>query len=328
VLSLLGFSADEAPCSCGAEITMQARTSPVGQASRIGSIALNQLTTTACVAVLCGACGAPTPLRPIRSISYLPTEGVPTTAVLLMPGRRSRAPDFESSGFVSAVRNRNLNVELVAVDAHLGYYLEQRYQSLPDIVEEDVVQPLLARGRQRLWLVGTSLGAFGSVAYAKKHPECVAGILLMGAYLGEEAILEDIEHAGGLARWMPTPGVGIDYETRTWDWFKGYLAREPRPNLYLAYARRDPYARASVILTPALAGSRILVDEAGGHDFDTWTRLWGRFLDAHGQDLLQTPAARCGLRRSNPGSSNDAEFSQRVIEEIASRGFLLGVQSL
>ncbi len=227
-------------------------------------------------------CAAPHPMRPICSISYPPTSATTDRAVLLLPGRRSRAKDFEKEGFVAAVRERRLNVEVVAVDAHLGYYLEDRYRDLPAIIQEDVVQPLIQRGFKEVWLVGTSLGSLGAVAYAKKHPNLVAGLLLMGAYLGEEPILDEIDGAGGLARWMPATSIGYDYEQRTWQWLKGYSFGERRPLLHLAWGDADRFARASRLLAPLVPAARVFVT-TGGHDFDTWSKLWARFLDATGQ---------------------------------------------
>ena len=75
--------------------------------------------------------------------------------------------------------------------------MEDGYRTLPLRLHLDVVLPASARGRQKIWLVGTSLGAMGSLAYVKRYPETVAGVVLLGPYLGEEPILDEIERAGG-----------------------------------------------------------------------------------------------------------------------------------
>jgi pimeloyl-ACP methyl ester carboxylesterase len=225
----------------------------------------------------------------MRSIRHWSGVGTPQSSVLLMPGRHSRAEDFESNGFVAAVRERAINVEVVAVDAHLGFYANGRHADLVEAVYEDVVRPLLSEGRRSLWFVGTSLGAFGTVAYVKKHPESVRGMLLMGAYLGEEPLVESISKSGGLSRWEPKAGVGYDYENRTWQWLKGYAEHSVRPSLYLAYGSNDRFALTSQILQSSLPSSHVLVDPNGSHDFDTWLRLWTKFLDCCGRELELSP---------------------------------------
>jgi pimeloyl-ACP methyl ester carboxylesterase len=212
------------------------------------------------------------------SISYMPASGNPTGTVLLMPGRYSRASDFERNDFVSAVRERGLDVELVAVDAHLGYYQDERYHALPEVVHDDVVKPRLARGR--VWFVGTSLGALGSIAYAKAYPHEVNGLVLLGAYLGEAAIVTDVERAGGLTRWRPTPSTGYDYEIRTWSWLKGYTAGAERPELFLGYGTDDRFALANTLLARVLPPTHVVVDTGGEHDFSTWSKLWRMLLDS------------------------------------------------
>lgn len=214
----------------------------------------------------------------MHSIAYAPASTTRDDALLLLPGRRSRDKDFEETGFIAAVRDRQVNIEVIAVDAHLGYYLEDRYRDLPAIIHEDIVQPLMRRGIKRVWLVGTSLGALGAIAYAKKYPNYVAGLLLMGAYLGEAPILDQIERVGGLARWYPTESVGYDYEQRTWHWLKGYCDGTMRPSLYLAWGASDRFERASRLVAAGLPAAQVIVS-AGGHDFDTWLALWGKFLD-------------------------------------------------
>jgi pimeloyl-ACP methyl ester carboxylesterase len=253
---------------------------------------LRELLALAASGIACLGCVTPTPTRPIQSISYWSGIGEPKASVLLLPGRHSRASDFESAGFVQAVRKRNLNVEVVAVDAHLGYYAEQRYARLPDHIYEDVVKPLLSRGRSQLWVVGTSLGAFGTVAYVKYHPDAVRGMLLLGAYLGEQPVLDSIRQSGGLSQWEPTSSVGFAHENRAWKWLKGYVNHDVRPELYLGYGKADRFSLSSTLLEPALTSQHVLVDAEGGHDFPTWLRLWERFLDCCGH--LLEPSAEKG----------------------------------
>lgn len=251
---------------------------------------LSGLLVTFLAAGAAGGCfGAPTPVVPLPSIHYSTPKSNRAPLVLLMPGRRSRAGDFESNGFVSAARDLGLEVDLVAVDAHLGYYLNEGYQSLPLRIETDVVRPLLLQGPRGVWLVGTSLGALGSLAYLKQYPGRVSGALLLGPYLGEDAVLDEIEAAGGLSAWKPSGKSGYDYEIRTWVWLKQYADRNARApvELYLGYGKRDSYHRAADILAGVLPANHVFVSEQGGHDWATWLDLWKRFLASKGHRLEQ-----------------------------------------
>ncbi len=243
-----------------------------------------------------GCFGPPPPVVPLPSLRYESGRGKPTTAVVLMPGRGSRAGDFAKHGYVRAVEKLGLDLEVLAVDAHLGYYIHEGWRTLPDRIQADVVLPAQARGCRRVWLVGMSLGAWGSVEYAERYPEAVAGILLFGPYLGKEPIVAEIERAGGLAAWPPTRSVGAEYEVQTWRWLKRYT--EPGaahlPELFLGYGAHDRYLRSIALVRAILPRDHVMVDPRGGHDNDTWLRLWEQFLADHGHEIegRAVPATR------------------------------------
>jgi hypothetical protein len=127
----------------------------------------------------------------------------------------------------------------------------------------------------------------GSLAYIKRYPETVAGVVLLGPYLGEEPILDEIERAGGLAAWSPPKSVGYEYEVHTWLWLKqvAHAAAPQKLDIYLAYGERDRYARASHLLAAGLPSDHVLIDKEGGHDWSTWIVLWQRWLACCGHNL-------------------------------------------
>ena len=158
------------------------------------------------------------------------------------------------------------------MDAHLGYY--QR-RVIVDRLWEDVVVPARARGYQRLWFVGISLGGLGSLLLAQHHPDALAGIFTLAPYLGEEGPAREIESAGGLARWTGAPSK--DDFRGLWGWLRGYATGEPRPRLWLAYGASDRYAYGHRLFASALPREQVLVT-AGKHDWTAWSRLWAEFL--------------------------------------------------
>ncbi|MGE5173202.1 MAG: hypothetical protein ACM3MD_05175 [Betaproteobacteria bacterium] len=51
---------------------------------------------------------------------------------------------------------------MIVVNAHMGYYLNGTVFTR---LKEDVIEPAKARGYDQIWLVGNSLGGYGSISY-------------------------------------------------------------------------------------------------------------------------------------------------------------------
>lgn len=210
---------------------------------------------------------------PLRTISYPGAGPGAGDLLVFLPGRGDRAEDFQRRGFLDAARKAGLQADVLAVDAHLAYYLKR---TIAERVWSDVVMPARVRGYRRLWFVGISLGGLGSLALAQDHPDAAAGILAIAPYLGEPALSAEIETAGGLARW--TPGADVRDFRGLWGSLRGYATHDAgRPPLWLAYGTSDRYAYGHRLLASTLPADRVLV-ELGGHDWPTWTRLWSDFL--------------------------------------------------
>ena len=111
--------------------------------------------------------------------------------------------ELKKEGFVSAVRRLDLAVDVLRVDAHLGYY---RDRSILERLRDDVIAPAQAQGYRSIWLAGISIGGFGALRYAEVHPADVQGILVLAPQPrrspeASQAILQ----AGGLQRWKAPP---------------------------------------------------------------------------------------------------------------------------
>src|SRR4051794_25590280 len=85
--------------------------------------------------------------------------------VVLLPGISLRPDEFVAEGFVDAVRQGRLAVDVVVAYAHRGYYDEG---SLLRRLRDDVVLPARARGLPHVWLAGISLGGMGAIAYGAR----------------------------------------------------------------------------------------------------------------------------------------------------------------
>ncbi len=197
--------------------------------------------------------------------------------VLLLPGRRDILGDYDRHHFPEMARRAGLAADYVEVDAHMGYY---RAQTISSRLHEDVVAPALARGVDRVWIVGISMGGLGGILYAREHPEGARGVVALAPYLGDEEPRR-VAAAGGLHSYeMGAPRPVADYERELWGWLKRYAAEgSSRPPIYLGLGTTDDLAPADRLLGDVLPAGRMFT-EKGGHDWSTWTRLWQDVLDS------------------------------------------------
>ncbi|MHB8873149.1 MAG: alpha/beta hydrolase-fold protein [Myxococcaceae bacterium] len=246
----------------------------------------------ALVAALTGAgCAAWLPAAvPMKKVAY-PHASAPARCLLvLLPGRGDGAGTFEEHGFVGAVRARGLSVDLVAADATMGYYFKG---ILPERLRADVIEPAKARGYEKTWLLGISMGGMGALMSAERSPGIADGLVLFAPYLGDDALVREIEASGGLARWDPGPlDERFDEETyqrHVWAWLKA-AAAAGRPPIYLAVGEGDErMARGVRVLAQALPPQQVS-RAPGGHDWPPWTRLWSGLLES--SQLARECAAR------------------------------------
>jgi pimeloyl-ACP methyl ester carboxylesterase len=231
---------------------------------RFGTIFLLLLLSIGCARL------RPTPI-PLRTVSY-PGQGHPRTLVVLLPGRRDSPEDFGRFDFPKWAAEAGAQVDMVAVDAHLGYYYNR---TIVDRLHEDVIAP--ARKRyDRIWLAGISLGGTGSLLYTDQHPEDVDGILLLAPFLGEEKVIDEVAAAGGLSGWQPPETLAPDdFQRQMWVWLKdGVRGKIP---IYLGYGRSDDFARANGLVGKELPPERVFT-VPGGHGWKAWRAAWEAFL--------------------------------------------------
>jgi pimeloyl-ACP methyl ester carboxylesterase len=204
------------------------------------------------------------------------------TLLVLLPGAYSDPEEFVREGFIDAVRERRLAVDVLRVDAHVGYYSNA---SIIDRLQADVIAPAQARGYRAIWIAGISIGGFGGLIYAEERPGELAGIVAIAPYLGERLIATGIDNAGGLARWrapplLPEMSPLEKRELRVWRWLQAYAAGPPpngHPQLWLGYGLDDRFAFSHRLLAGALPPDHVATTQ-GGHDWPEWMRLWRSLL--------------------------------------------------
>lgn len=190
-----------------------------------------------------------------------------------LPGAYHYAEDFLEAGFDSRVRERDLPIDLVFVDAELEHLGDR---GALEQLQREIVAPARDLGCRSIWLAGISLGGFIALAYAATYEAGWDGLCLFAPYLGNRMLIDEIAGAAGLAGWQSGPLAPADEERRIWRLIQAQRA-ESRP-IYLGYGRDDRFARAHGLMAEALPPDAVDV-VSGGHDWPTWTRLWKQFLD-------------------------------------------------
>ena len=230
---------------------------------------------------------------PIDTVRYGVGEAkYPRLLFVFLHGNGDRNSVFDDKGFVEAVRAHGLSVDMISVDAHVGYYMNG---TILTRLKEDVIVPARAKGYEGIWLIGNSLGGFGSLSYAQKYPNEITGVVLLGPFLGERPIIREIRDAGGLQRWEPGDvflKTKEDAEKHIWIWLKENGQQGPLwsgdkdhpkgqrvvPKIYLGYGTKDRFTYAQDLLASLLPPEQVITMD-GGHDWPTWKKLWNQFLD-------------------------------------------------
>ncbi len=197
--------------------------------------------------------------------------------MVLMPGANQSPEDFRSEGFLDAIGERRLAMDIVLVAPELAHLRDRTALAQ---LHDEVVVPARRSGCVPLWFVGISMGGFLALLYAADHPGDLDGICLLSPYLGNRMINAELGRFQSLANWHAgTPDVQDELaeERRIWR----YIATQPScdpPRLYLGFGRDDRFAAMQLLLATQLVPGNVDMIE-GGHERSVWRQLWERFLD-------------------------------------------------
>lgn len=193
--------------------------------------------------------------------------------LVLFPGARDRAGTFREEGFVEDIQKSGLSVDVVSADATMGYYLQS---IAAQRLEEDVIGPARAKGYDQVWLLGISMGGYGTFHYAQAHPEHVDGIAAFAPFLGKDEVWQSVRDG----TFTPPPVAPVtedNYSQQLWGYLKGLTAAPTRPELYLGCGDSDRLREPFEVLAAPVPKDHVFRTE-GGHTWGPWRDLLGQFL--------------------------------------------------
>jgi hypothetical protein len=254
--------------------------------------------TALCVLLLlvglaaCRAHGDPS--QPIPTALIPATSGPAQRLVVILPGRADDLARLHESGAVQAVQSAWPDADVLLAELTLDYYLAGE---APRLLRTQVITPARSRGYREIWLTGASLGGLGTMMYDGTYPGEMDGLVLLAPYVGEPALLEEIDRAGGVAAWDAGPVQPITSETwqrELWRHVQTWAHdRDAARRVWLAYGRDDRLESTMPTLVGALPVDQVFVRE-GGHKWTVWS-----------------PALGDILRRAESGRGTDASLQPR-----------------
>ncbi len=209
-------------------------------------------------------------------ISAVP-GAVASTRIILIPGVNQLPEELRAGGFLAAIHERRLDIDMVLVAPELAHLTDR---SALTRLHTEVVLPARASGCVTIWFAGISMGGYLALLYAADHPTELDGVCLLAPYLGNRMINAEINRFPSLASWnaeAPDTGDELAEERRVWRYLAGHLPRLS-PAHYLGFGRDDRFAEAQRLLASQLPRGAVDVID-GGHDWRVWRLLWDRFLD-------------------------------------------------
>jgi pimeloyl-ACP methyl ester carboxylesterase len=217
----------------------------------------------------------PDPAKPLPVVWYYakePDRG--QRLFIFLPGRRDRAADFARHGFITMAQGCVLDLDCVAVDATISYYLDG---SVADRIQREIVIPARTHHYREIWLVGVSMGGLGAFFHQRAFPDQIDGLILLAPFVGDDPkLFTDIDAAGGAALWARVQPSGdaarnsATYQRDLW-LFLGGLPCPPasKRQIWVAYGNRDRLLPGIERLSTVIPPERMF-RLPGGHTWDVW----------------------------------------------------------
>lgn len=195
------------------------------------------------------------------------------TLMVMLPGANHQPEGFIEEGFVSAVRDRQLAIDLIMAELPFSHIADS---TAIDALHQQIILPAIDAGYAHIWMAGISIGGYLAMAYANRYPGVLTGMSLLAPYPGNRMTTNEIMAAGGVQSWQPGPIAEDDTERHNWQWLKTNHTLGPK--IYLGYGEQDRFAEGHLMMAALLSPSHVTAI-AGDHVWPVWLSLWQQFLD-------------------------------------------------
>lgn len=202
--------------------------------------------------------------------------GTKRNLVVILPTVGGKGLHYETQGFIKAVREKGFEGHLKVLDVAPSLYLNRK---IIELLKTEVFVPAKNAGYENIILVGISLGGHGALQYATKYPQDIYCVFVIAPFLGGTTAANAIEKAGGLEKFEDCPAIAWNYVCNMWHLLKKYTSNpDNRRRVALGYGTEDRFARQNRLLADTLPPDLVFT-VPGGHDWETWTKLWDMALD-------------------------------------------------
>lgn len=213
--------------------------------------------------------------EPLQSISYPREENARQPNLLVMlRGLGADNTVFAEQGIIDEIRKLELPFDVIAPDAHFGYYQSETFEQR---LKEDVIDPARRQGYEKIWLAGFSMGGLGALIYLRAHPDDIDGILLTSPFLGWPGVHREIDLAGGVSGWNSATDDPKDWQRMIWTWISKQDFNKQVP-IWLGYGESDMLSLAGPPLLATVLPEARVFTTPGNHNIATFTTLFRRHL--------------------------------------------------
>jgi pimeloyl-ACP methyl ester carboxylesterase len=224
----------------------------------------------------------------METVSYQKEpESRQKTLLVLLRGIGGNHKSFEKHGLIDEVIKRDLPLDIIAPNAHFGYYDNK---TVEDRINEDIVLPARDSGYEQIWLAGFSMGGLGSLFYLREYAGNVDGVFLICPFLGWPRIIREIESENGPMEWTETTDDEEDWQRLIWSFIKQYSTDSTSyPPVFMGYGEDDILAGSGDRLFATVLPEDHHFSLPGGHSYSTFRTIFSRHLDRL-EEIMNDPS--------------------------------------
>lgn len=249
------------------------------QEQESNTVAFNQAKVRAGAAaivslVMCASCAyiaQPKKQIPVQIVAGN-APGQHTRMVVVLPGVGDTLSRMRHSGIVEAVQKNMPDADVALVELTLPYYIKT---PAANRLHDEIVKAARERGYEEIYLAGASMGGMGALMYENQHPKEIDGLILMAPFMGNAALLAEINAAGGLAKWEPGPAPAVlnanTGPRENWRVVRSWAVDPGRAqHVWLICGQADRFHPAAELIASQLPKQNFITLE-GGHGWKVWS---------------------------------------------------------